>query len=281
MKKLLMTTAALAALCVGPLSTSSGQFDNWSLITKAEAGNGNGGGNNGNAGGNGGNAGNAGNSSHGNSGLNGKALGTGRNSSDTDTQDNDLTNNGQADSKTVIQDGAREKNLHAVLGRINSIGRNVNGLMNSKDPHLAAIRTYVLNSVELANAQTAADAARAAYDAALADYADAGLTGDPATTLSQLTSALASADTGTATALYEQIDVTNALLSASNQLVATDARVAQYSVLASDAALLDALASMSNKNLSSSDFSSETLQWAKAVLGVGDATGTIDAYMAQ
>lgn len=280
MKKILMTTATLAAFCAGPLSVpSASHFDQWSLFAKAEANNGNGGGagkSNGNRNGNGGgNSINAESSDRGNSNSNGKARGIDK---------NDTSNNG--DAGTANDEGApqeitREKSLHAVLGRINSIGRNLNGIMNSKDPHLAGIRNYIVNSAELAKAETAADAAHATYDAALADYTDAGLTGDPATTLSQLTSAVASADATTAAALYEQIDLTNALLAASNELVASEARVAQYTILASDASLVDALAAMSNHKLSGGDISAETLEWSKAVLGVGDATGAIDAYMAQ
>lgn len=185
-------------------------------------------------------------------------------------------------SESVLSsDKAKDKSLHAVLNRINSIQRNMNALINSKDPKLASLRTYILNSAELTKAQTSADAAQAALDAAITDYANAGLTGDYTSTLASLATAAASADASSLSAIYAQIDIVNAVIAAQNNLVASEARVAQFSVLTSDAAFTDALASLSNRQLSSADITPEALAWAKATLGTDDAAGAIDSAMAQ
>ena len=58
----------------------------------------------------------------------------------------------------------KEKNIHAKLGRLNSLQRNVNAYMNSKSKNFAAVQAFVTAS---ANAQLAQAAAAAAAQAAV------------------------------------------------------------------------------------------------------------------
>lgn len=286
MKKFLMTTAALAALFAAPAQTSSTlHLDHFAFMTSAEAGNSNGHGN-----GNG-NGGNPSNPERGNAGANGKGSdnsnannGNGPNSgagSNSESQGLANAQQGRAIQNTMT----KEKNVNAVLGRINSLGRNVDAIMLSKDPHLTAIRAYIVNGAELAKAETLADAAQAQYDAALTALSSAGLAGDPIEILASLTleytPELQATDPAHAQELAGAIDLVKSLISAETALTAANARVAQLSVLASDAALAEALVTMSNHTLSDTDISAEMLDWSKAVLGVGDATGAIDIWIAK
>lgn len=286
MKKFLMTTAALAALFAAPAQTSSTlHLDHFAFMTSAEAGNSNGHGN-----GNG-NGGNPSNPERGNAGANGKGSdnsnannGNGPNSgagSNSESQGLANAQQGRAIQNTMT----KEKNVNAVLGRINSLGRNVDAIMLSKDPHLTAIRAYIVNGAELAKAETLADAAQAQYDAALTALSSAGLAGDPIEILASLTleytPELQATDPAHAQELAGAIDLVKSLISAETDLTAANARVAQLSVLASDAALAEALVTMSNHTLSDIDISAEMLDWSKAVLGVGDATGAIDIWIAK
>lgn len=64
----------------------------------------------------------------------------------------------------------KTKNLNSQLGRLNSLKRNVNGLMNSSDPHMAGVRDYVKANAALDAAEAALTVAQGNYDLALSDY---------------------------------------------------------------------------------------------------------------
>ncbi|WP_299471456.1 hypothetical protein [uncultured Roseibium sp.] len=51
----------------------------------------------------------------------------------------------------------KEKNLNARLGRLNSLKRNYNAYINSKDPHLASVVAFVGASIEFQKASEAFD----------------------------------------------------------------------------------------------------------------------------
>ncbi|TIL50964.1 MAG: hypothetical protein E5Y89_31445, partial [Mesorhizobium sp.] len=66
----------------------------------------------------------------------------------------------------------KEKNLHAKLGRLNSLQRNINAYMNSKSKNFAAVQAYVMASANAQNAQAAVEAANQAVIDAQAALAD-------------------------------------------------------------------------------------------------------------
>lgn len=280
MKKYLAMSAAFVAFSAQPLQiTDLAHFDDVGLFSKADAGNGRGGGNDG-GNGNGGNGGgsdarsNAGNGSgHAQNGQDAQD----DVSSDTDTLTDETAQNLNR-GRAVGKSG--EKNLSAQLGRLNSLKRNINGLMKSSDPHMAEIRTYILNSVELtkaeaslaaaqtslADAQAQYDAAVAAHDQAVADYNAALANPDTATTAdsSGVDAALATMQAAEANLAAAQTAVTSA-----------EAAVAEYQALTTDEVLTNALLEGSNTGV----VTPAILEWSKSVLGVGDEIGAIDAYM--
>ena len=58
----------------------------------------------------------------------------------------------------------KEKNIHAQLKGLNSLGRNINGLMNSSDPKMEPFRAIVLAGAELDGAMQDLLDAQSAYD---------------------------------------------------------------------------------------------------------------------
>lgn len=190
----LILSASTLALLAGPL-----MLPNLPMLsaTSAIAGNGNGnGGDNGNGGGGngGGGGGDHGNSGgdHGNSGGNGGGgsdNGNGGGSdngnsrasrSETTSAGTDQGGKGQSRGKksateavaSVESDTPRERtrNLKAELGGLNSLKRNINGMMNSSDPRMDGIRAFIVASVALEDAEAEAKAANMAFLDARSDY---------------------------------------------------------------------------------------------------------------
>jgi hypothetical protein len=270
MKKYLAISAAFLAFSAQPLQiTDLAHFDDVGLFAAAEAGNGRGGGNgNGNGNGNNGN-GNSGKSGGASAGLSGGGISVAS-----------VSDVGSGSDKIVGQ--SKVKNLNASLGRLNSLGRNINGLMRSSDPHMAEIRTYILNSVELtkaeaslAGAQTALMNAQSAYDAALAAYDAAAAEYNAALADPELAATADASAMNAALATLQNAEVT--LTSAQDAVTSAETAVAEYQALTTDEVLTDALLAGSNTGV----VTTEVLDWSKSVLGVGEETGAIDAYMAK
>jgi hypothetical protein len=143
-------------------------------------GNGNSGGDHGNSGGNGGGGGGGSSSSdHGNGG----GGGNGNSARGGDTASTSPGSNGNGRSKksstqsietadTGESPSSRQRNLKAELGGLNSLKRNINGLMNSSDPRMEGIREYIIASAALATAEEEFEAAGKAFLDAKADYLD-------------------------------------------------------------------------------------------------------------
>ncbi|WP_292239335.1 hypothetical protein, partial [Mesorhizobium sp.] len=174
-----------------------------------------------------------------------------------DATDDDTTD----DTNTAAT--PKEKNIHAKLGRLNSLQRNINAYMNSKSKKFAGIQAYVTQAAVAQNAQAKLDAANAKL---AADQAQLG-------TLTQQLADLNATDTTNMTAeekaafdaqvadVQAQIDAQNAAIAADTQAV-TDAQAAVTANPAPDDATLDAaLQDMANKPVDQ-----EVTDWAKDVL---------------
>lgn len=209
----------------------------------------------------------------------------------------------------------KEKSFDAKLAGLHSLNRNFHAYLNSSDPRMAAIRDYVMASVDYEKAQAAVADAKASLDDAATAFAaqyDAILSGvetyddytyDSAdlAALNDRYDYLASIDQ--ADLETDQIDAINGELNALGSLLGTaeaaDLEAAQADLTAaqdkagtleaevSDEALTEALLAAANKNRVAEygvdDYvDTEMLDWAKGILGVGDEYGKIDeiaAYM--
>lgn len=188
----------------------------------------------------------------------------------------------QAAAKHQVASLAKEKNLRARLGSLNSLRRNVNAYLNSKSPRFAAVQAFVMAS---ARYDLALDAARKA-NATLAD-AQARLTAlnselDALTSLTPdeiaaMTPEEQAALPGRIADLQAEVAAQQATVAdAEADAAAAEAAAAQAAVGTDDAALEDALREMSNKTPADGTIDPDVLDWAKDVLGVGDAVGKID-----
>lgn len=266
----LLLSAAALALVAAPVVLNATPLSDLSAFAGGKGnGNGNGGehGNNGNGGSENGNGG-------GNSGGNGDGASNG-NGASKKVADTELTTTGKANGKTQ-----KVKNLNAQLAGLNSLNRNINGLMNSADPRMALVREFVQAGADLAAATAALGEAetllgelQATFDTYLDTYV--GTTGlvayDGSTvydtpTLDSLTSRLADldaailADPTNQAAIDEQAALTAALteINASAELAAVTAQqgvvdglegdVAALADATSEDALKAALLAAANKN---------------------------------
>jgi chromosome segregation ATPase len=231
------------------------------LASPALAGNGhgNGGGNGGgNGNGNGGGNGNAGGKS-GNSGSHGKSASAKGQVAKAETEAV-----ASVDDTEETASVSKEKNIHAKLGRLNSLQRNINAYMNSKSKKFAGVQAFVTQSAIAKNAQAAADAAAAAAAAAVTEANAA---------IADLTTKLADANALTPATPDEQTAKDALVKDLTDQITAqqkaitdaqTAAQTAQDAATAAAAAVpsLDtALADMANKPVDT-----EVKDWANGVL---------------
>ena len=126
------------------------------LASPALAGNGHGNGG-GNAGGNGGGNGNG----HGHAGGNGKSGASHGKSASAPGRAAKAVTDTTTDTTVNTKSVHKDKNIHAKLGRLNSLQRNINAYMNSKSKKFAAIQAFVTQSAIAQNAEAAAAAADA------------------------------------------------------------------------------------------------------------------------
>ncbi|MEP9398226.1 hypothetical protein [Mesorhizobium sp. KR2-14] len=190
----------------------------------------------------------------------------------------------------------KEKNLHAKLGGLNSLKRNVNAFINANDPKFAAIRSYVMASAnyDLTQAELAkATAALAAADAKFAEsvgaiepYDDFSYTADltaadlearlgdlNAIDPSTLDANVAAAIAAEIDALRSALDMAAAVGEAKAQVADLEVRQAEQMEAITDEALTAALQAGANPNRV---VDQEMVDWAKDVLGVGATYGKID-----
>lgn len=157
------------------------------------------------------------------------------------------------DATTQVSSVHKEKNIHAKLGRLNSLQRNINAYMNSKSKKFAAIQAFVTQSAKAKVAQAAADAAQAQLDALNAQLsALTSLTPDQIAAMSPEDQA---ALPGQISALQAEVTAQEAVVTAAN-----DAAEAA-SAGTDDASLNAALTDMANKPVDA-----EVTAWAQGVL---------------
>jgi hypothetical protein len=271
-KSTLMASVGAAAMLLAPLAMLPATSVPAGYAALAEkGGNGKGGGSdNGNGNGNG-NGGGGGSESHGNSG-----------------------NTEKHEEKAAAREEAKAdktKNLNSQLGRLNSLKRNVNGLMNSSDPHMAGIRDYVRANAALDEAEAALAIAQGNYDTALGDYNTlvggttfGGYDGYvyPDTSLATLEGRLETLEgapitdpadplyaayTAEVTSLQAVLESEQALAlgTATTELADAEDDVTEATAGTTDADLQAALADAANKD---GDITPEMLAWAKAQLGI-------------
>lgn len=200
-------------------------------------------GGNGHGGGNGGGNGNGGN---GNGGSNAGGNGNGKSGASHGKSSSAPGQVAKSETDTTVDTTEvssvhKEKNIHAKLGRLNSLQRNFNAYMNSKSKKFAAIQAYATQSAKAKVAQAAAAAAQAQL----------------ATLQAQLTALQADS-----TATAAQIQAVQDQITAQQAVVDADNAAAAAATVGTDQASLDAaLTDMANKPVDP-----DVTAWAQGVL---------------
>ena len=179
----------------------------------------------------------------------------------------------------------KEKKLNARLAGLNSLKRNYHAYLNASAPRMASIRDFVMASAnldiameDLADAQTEFDARLAATELEAYDnnfnYDDA--------TLSDLEDRLDYLNTVNDPAADEERAALQSLLDSeeADDLAEAEDEAALAAIGTDDEALKQALLDAANKNrvaqYGDDYINDDVMDWAKAVLGVGDEVGKID-----
>lgn len=263
-----ISTAMMTVLCgitlaalpftVGPEGLGSDQ------AFAAKGGNGGGNGNGGNKGGGG--------KSSGNSGAKGKsASAAGQTKASAGKADKKAAKASakrqQVAALAKEEKVAKEQNLNAKLGRLNSLKRNINAYINSKSAKFAGIQAFVEASALSEIAQAAADKAAAAV---AEEQAKLDALNHELEALSQVTEPTTD-EQARLNALPGLIDAQEEAV-ADAQIAADEAQAeAEATPAPDDAALETALNEMANKPVDE-----DVIAWAKGVLGVGEDIGKID-----
>jgi hypothetical protein len=199
---------------------------------------------------------------------------------------------------------AKPKNFNAKLAGLNSLKRNYHAYLNSQSPRMAAIRDFVMASAEFDLAREDVAEATAALAEAQADFAAAvnaagltpydgavGVYDDP--TVDSLEARLADLTAADETvddpALDAEIAAVEGLLGSAEATAVADAETsldeaelaAETAAVGTDdealrAALLDAANDNRVAEYGDDYVDQEMMDWAKDLLGVGDAYGKID-----
>lgn len=210
---------------------------------------------------------------------------------------------------SVVVPGAKpvkQKNLNARLAGLNSLNRNYHAYLNSQSPRMALVREYVLNSAkaELAVEAAAAAAEKAAQLQAALDAAAAAIVPfdgsapivDPTADalqarLDELNALEPPVDPTELAAFEAEKEALSDALAAADDLAKAEEELADAQAAADAAAegtseddLKEALLAAANPNrvaeYGDDYLNDEVMDWAKDVLGVGDAYGKIDEIKA-
>ncbi len=198
---------------------------------------------------------------------------------------------------------ATQGSLSSQLKALNSLNRNINGLMNSSDPKMDPFRDFVSNSAELEGLRVALADAGENYDASLADFLTAagelGLSEDPATAQAELDTQLADllatepaiedptyADWQAEVAAVTDAQAVVAQLGADQVALAeADAAVAEVEAATSEEAMIEAMVASLNATgagpVTADDITIPMADWVRERLGVGDGHGLIDDWLAK
>lgn len=177
-RNMIMLSATALALIAAPVLMNQTALSDLSAIAK-DKGNGGGnseGGGGGEGGGNGG--GNGGGGERGNDGGNGNGHGAGG-GSESKKSEGKAKKVADTETLTTTAKAAKTKNLNAQLAGLNSLKRNINGLMNSSDPRMELVRDYVEASAALEAATAKLEGAEALLgdlQAALDDFVGSAVT---------------------------------------------------------------------------------------------------------
>lgn len=203
----------------------------------------------------------------------------------------------------------KEKNFHAKLAGLNSLNRNYMAYINSSDPRLEAIRSYMMASIDTEKAQESLAQALASLGPAQDAFISAVTTAyggvttydgfapvDPdIESLESRLNELQNLDltlltTEQAGYVQNEIDAINAALSSEeagtlsalqDQADNAQERIDLLADQVTDEALAEALLAAANENRvneygAENYVDDEMLNWAKDLLGVDDAVGKID-----
>lgn len=237
-------------------------------------------------------------------GNSGKSNGGGKSNSSASGKSSAAGKKGVTVETASVEAVGSKRSPKADLGRLSSLKRNINGLMNSSDPKMAGIRAYVIANGTLVDAEAALDTAAADLAAAQSAYVSfvtsLGVGDYPNLTPAGLQAELDAVNAALAAApedptlldqqalLSSAIAAINASPELANLITATEAEVAaQGDVMeaqdaVSEDALRDALLLAANPNRRSEDYlTDEIMAWASNELGVGEANGLIDEYLAR
>ena len=311
-RNMIMLSATALALIAAPVLMNQTALSDMQAIAK-DKGNGGGGGNSG-----GGGVGNGGGSENSNAGGNGGGGGA----SNGQSNKSEAEGKKVADTEAVTTTGkstkvAKTKNLNAQLAGLNSLKRNISGLMNSSDPRMVQVRAFVEASAALETAAAALGGAeatlaglQATLDTYLAGYVTtAALVAYDGTdayanpTLQSLNDRLAAlalvndpvnadaiADEQLALmAVLAEINLSPELAAVTEQegiVQGIEGEIAVLEPQTTEDALQAALLAAANKNRvaeagGDAYLTPEIMAWAKGVLGVGDENGLIDDFLAQ
>lgn len=165
----IMLSATALALIAAPVLMNQTALSDLQAIARD---NGHGGGNSdGGGGGGNGNGGGNGGSENSNAGGNGNG-GGGSESKKSEGKAKKVADTEAVTTTTKLAKATKTKNLNAQLAGLNSLKRNINGLMNSSDPRMDGIREFIVASVALDAAEAESAAAIEAFLAAKGDYLD-------------------------------------------------------------------------------------------------------------
>ena len=312
-RNMVILSATALALIAAPVLMNQTVLSDLQAVAKDKGnGNGNGAGNS-----DGGGSGHGGGSSNSNAG--GHSGG-----GDSNGQSNESEAKGKkvADTEAVTTTGkstkiAKTKNLSAQLAGLNSLKRNINGLMNSSDPRMLQIRAFVEASAALETATVALESAEATLtalqgklDAYVADYVTtAALVAYDGTysyadaTLQSLNDRLAAlalvddpanaeaiaAEQSALMAVLAEINLSPELAAVTEQqgiVQGIEGEIAVLEPQTTEDVLQAALLAAANKNRvaeagGDAYLTPEIMAWASGVLGVGDKYGLIDDLLAQ
>lgn len=215
----------------------------------------------------------------GNSGNNGNGGNSGNSNGNSGTRGNSA-NAGSSSNKP----------LAASLKSLNSLGRNINGIMNSSDPKMVPVKTYLAAVAANEDAEdvaaTAAEAYAASYATLAASASKLGLSDDPASWASDIAALRSTLDANPVAEgeegydeylaqLADLEDAEAALAKALADKAVQDAALAEVAATegaASEEALIDAIVAAYNATgngpITADDVTPEMIEYAKAKLDV-------------
>lgn len=195
----------------------------------------------------------------------------------------------------------KPKNVNAQLKSLNSLKRNINGIVNSSDPKMEPIRTLMEDTASYEMALKDFETATGNYDtdlaAFLAESDELGLPDDPNDALFDIeqrrTALLDSVPEGEEPSedIAQQLAELDDAEAAAKKALESEKAVSDALVIideteegASEEAFLQAIVDSMNATgqggYTTEDLTPEMIEWTKSELGFGEEEGKIDEYVA-